>query len=181
MPPSSLGARTHIRQQTCCAAGFQFGLCRLWVNRVGPKQAAASPDVRFTSDSDQTERSDALCHSRTNALQQKTPIYSMTSSERHGGVLQPGPGTQTHSRGKTHDGLRLLVTPFPQEEFNPTDDRRSCGISTCPMSAMGHVCGRRRLSKNFPTFVQHWSGAVMCPACLCGGEAAGHNALRGLS
>ena len=27
--------------------------------------------------------------------------------------------------------------------------------------------------------LQHWSGAVMCPACLCGGEAAGHNALRG--
>src|SRR5213080_1241089 len=26
---------------------------------------------------------------------------------------------------------------------------------------------------------QHWSGAVMCPACLCGGEATGHNALRG--
>ena len=23
------------------------------------------------------------------------------------------------------DGLRLLVTPFPQEEFNPTDDRRT--------------------------------------------------------
>src|SRR6516164_8370723 len=29
------------------------------------------------------------------------------------------------------------------------------------------------------TLLQHWSGAVMCPACLCGGEAAGHNALRG--
>src|SRR5262249_17048150 len=27
--------------------------------------------------------------------------------------------------------------------------------------------------------LQDWSGAVMCPACLCGGEAAGHNALRG--
>jgi hypothetical protein len=27
--------------------------------------------------------------------------------------------------------------------------------------------------------LQHWSGAVMCPACLCGCEAAGHNALRG--
>jgi hypothetical protein len=31
------------------------------------------------------------------------------------------------------DGLRLLVTPFPQEEFNPTDDRRtvqpSLGVS----------------------------------------------------
>jgi hypothetical protein len=41
------------------------------------------------------------------------------------------------------------------------------------------MCGRRRLGKNFLTFVQHWSGVVMCPACLCGGEAAGHNALRG--
>jgi hypothetical protein len=27
--------------------------------------------------------------------------------------------------------------------------------------------------------LQHWSGAVMCPACLCGREAAGHNAMRG--
>src|SRR5438067_13406504 len=27
--------------------------------------------------------------------------------------------------------------------------------------------------------LQHWSGAIMCPACLCGREAAGHNALRG--
>src|SRR5438067_9175213 len=27
--------------------------------------------------------------------------------------------------------------------------------------------------------LQRWSGAVMCPACLCGREAAGHNALRG--
>ena len=25
------------------------------------------------------------------------------------------------------DGLRLLLTPFPQEEFNPTDDRKSRG------------------------------------------------------
>jgi hypothetical protein len=25
--------------------------------------------------------------------------------------------------------------------------------------------------------LQDWSGAVMCPACLCGDEAAGHNAL----
>jgi len=40
------------------------------------------------------------------------------------------------------------------------------------------MCGRR-LGKNFLTLLQHWSGAVMCPACLCGGEAAGHNALRG--
>ncbi len=36
------------------------------------------------------------------------------------------------------DGLRLLVTPFPQEEFNPTDDRKSrpaqpgCDLSGLP-------------------------------------------------
>jgi hypothetical protein len=40
------------------------------------------------------------------------------------------------------------------------------------------MCGRR-LGKNFLTLLQHWSGAVMCPACLCGDEAAGHNAMRG--
>jgi hypothetical protein len=37
------------------------------------KQAATSPDVRFTSDSDQTgasQRSDALCHKATYAVQQ---------------------------------------------------------------------------------------------------------------
>ena len=45
----------------------------------------------------------------------------------------------------------------------------------CPLWV---TCGRR-LGKNFLTSLQHWSGAVMCPACLCGREAAGHNALRG--
>jgi hypothetical protein len=29
------------------------------------------------------------------------------------------------------------------------------------------MCGRR-LGKNFLTLLQHWSGAVMCAACLCG-------------
>jgi hypothetical protein len=29
------------------------------------------------------------------------------------------------------------------------------------------MCGRRP-GKNFLTLLQHWSGAVMCPACLCG-------------
>src|SRR5204863_7032731 len=32
------------------------------------------------------------------------------------------------------DGLRLLVTPFPQEEFNPTDDRKS------PQPSLGVTC-----------------------------------------
>jgi hypothetical protein len=41
------------------------------------------------------------------------------------------------------------------------------------MSALGHVWTAppwQELSE----LLQHWSGAVMCPACLCGGEAAGH-------
>jgi hypothetical protein len=53
------------------------GQCLSWVIRVGPKQAAASPDVRFTSDSDQTgasQRSDALCQSRHFAPQQNRPL-----------------------------------------------------------------------------------------------------------
>jgi len=32
------------------------------------------------------------------------------------------------------DGLRLLLTPFPQEEFNPTDDRKS------PQASLGITC-----------------------------------------
>src|SRR5438552_15355732 len=46
------------------------------------------------------------------------------------------------------------------------------------MSALGHVWTAppwQELSE----LLQHWSGAVMCPACLCGREAAGHNALHG--
>jgi len=45
----------------------------------------------------------------------------------------------------------------------------------CPLWVM---CGRR-LGKNFLTLLQRWSGAVMCPAWLCGTMAAGPNALRG--
>jgi len=29
------------------------------------------------------------------------------------------------------------------------------------------TCGRRP-GKNFLTLLQHWSGAVTCPACWCG-------------
>src|SRR5262245_14377087 len=37
--------------------------------------------------------------------------------------------------------------------------------TACPLWV---TCGRR-LGKNFLTLLQHWSGAVTCPACLCGG------------
>ena len=43
------------------------------------------------------------------------------------------------------DGLRLLVTPFPQEEFNPTGDRRtaqpSLGVTCLDCHTNGHTSG----------------------------------------
>ena len=44
------------------------------------------------------------------------------------------------------DGLRLLVTPFPQEEFNPTDDRKtaepSLGVTCFDCHVNGHTTGQ---------------------------------------
>jgi cytochrome c peroxidase len=44
------------------------------------------------------------------------------------------------------DGLRLLVTPFPQEEFNPTDDRKSpqpsLGVTCLDCHTNGHTAGQ---------------------------------------
>jgi cytochrome c peroxidase len=44
------------------------------------------------------------------------------------------------------DGLRLLVTPFPQEEFNPTDDRKSAqpslGVTCLDCHTNGHTGGQ---------------------------------------
>jgi hypothetical protein len=43
------------------------------------------------------------------------------------------------------DGLRLLLTPFPQEEFNPTDDRKtvepSLGVTCFDCHVNGHTAG----------------------------------------
>jgi cytochrome c peroxidase len=43
------------------------------------------------------------------------------------------------------DGLRLLVTPFPQEEFNPTEDRNtaqpSLGVTCLDCHTNGHTSG----------------------------------------
>lgn len=48
------------------------------------------------------------------------------------------------------DGLRLLVTPFPQEEFNPTDDRKtlnpSLGVTCFDCHVNGHTTGQFHLS-----------------------------------
>jgi cytochrome c peroxidase len=44
------------------------------------------------------------------------------------------------------DGLRLLLTPFPQEEFNPTDDRKSkepvLGVTCLDCHVNGHTTGQ---------------------------------------
>jgi cytochrome c peroxidase len=60
--------------------------------------------------------------------------------ELFSGILNP----------KQLDGLRLLVTPFPQQQFNSTDDRRSLKISrgvTClDCHSNGHTNGATHLA-----------------------------------
>ena len=66
MTPSPRTNAEYSRSKPCIAAKAGRS-CPVGVSRVGPKQAAASPDVRFASDSDQTgaaQRSDALCQYR---------------------------------------------------------------------------------------------------------------------
>ncbi|QDU25205.1 hypothetical protein ETAA8_02680 [Anatilimnocola aggregata] len=48
------------------------------------------------------------------------------------------------------DGLRMLVTPFPQEEFNPTDDRKtlepSLGVTCFDCHVNGHTTAQFHLN-----------------------------------
>lgn len=48
------------------------------------------------------------------------------------------------------DGLRLLLTPMPQEEFNPTDDRKteqpSLGVTCFDCHVNGHTTGQFHLN-----------------------------------
>jgi cytochrome c peroxidase len=48
------------------------------------------------------------------------------------------------------DGLRLLLTPFPQEEFNPTDDRKSTeaslGVTCLDCHVNGHTTAQFHLN-----------------------------------
>jgi cytochrome c peroxidase len=48
------------------------------------------------------------------------------------------------------DGLRLLLTPFPQEEFNPTDDRKtlepSLGVTCLDCHINGHTTAQFHLT-----------------------------------
>ena len=49
-------------------------------------------------------------------------------------------------------------------------------MSVSPLMAM---CGRPRIGKGFHSGDASWSGAAMCPACLCDTAIAGPNAIRG--
>src|SRR5262245_55262778 len=50
---------------------------------------------------------------------------------------------------------------------------------TLTITSMGHMCGRRRLGKNFLSCCSIGRVRSCVRPVLCGGEAAGHNALRG--
>jgi hypothetical protein len=63
---------------------------------------------------------------------------------------------QQHSPAEFDYGL----CDFSVSESSWTEVQRLTGL--CPLWVM---CGRR-LGKNFLTLLQHWSGAVMCAACL---------------
>ena len=79
---SRFNPRTKIRktssQSARCTAGFQRCPCLLWVSRVGPTQATASPDVRSTSNSvriSAAQGSDASCHLRRFALRKNSESF----------------------------------------------------------------------------------------------------------
>src|SRR5256714_2726882 len=52
------------------------------------------------------------------------------------------------------DGLRMLLTPFPQEEFNPTDDRKSAqpslGVACLDCHVNGHTTAQFHLNPGDP-------------------------------
>ena len=78
----------------------------------------------------------------------------LNSGTCHG--VKSSPSTTTTACSKTSsppvqlDGLRMLLTPFPQEEFNPTDDRKSAqprlGVTCLDCHVNGHTTGQFHLN-----------------------------------
>ena len=66
--------------------------------------------------------------------------------------------------------LDALATPATKRFINSPANRAGIISRESHQPACFHTarvtCGRR-LGKNFLTSLQHWSGAVTCPACLC--------------
>ena len=68
------------------------------------------------------------------------------------------------------DGLRMLLTPFPQEEFNPTDDRKSrepsLGVTCLDCHVNGHTTGQFHLTPDIrPQERRFRLDTVSCAAC----------------
>ena len=65
------------------------------------------------------------------------------------------------------DGLRLLVTPFPQEEFNPTDDRKtaqpSLGVTCLDCHVNGHTTGQFHITRHQARAAAHSTGHRQSP------------------
>ncbi|NLF37966.1 cytochrome B6, partial [bacterium] len=72
-------------------------------------------------------------------VSQGKAVTIMNYFELFNGILNP----------KQLEGLRLLVTPFPQQQFNQTDDRRSAessrGVACFDCHANGHADGATHL------------------------------------
>ena len=68
------------------------------------------------------------------------------------------------------DGLRLLLTPFPQEEFNPTDDRKSLeptlGVTCLDCHINGHTTGQFHLSPDIRPR-SGGSGSIRSACAVC--------------
>src|SRR6516162_4871109 len=82
-------------------------------------------------------------------------------------------------------GIGFGITAIGEQADNLEAHRRTAAYQDRPRHGsffsffkMGHVWTAPPWQE-LSDLLQHWSGAVMCPACLCGCEAAGHNALRG--
>jgi len=79
-------------------------------------------------------------HSDLGDVSQGKLVTSDNFFEMFNGILNP----------KQIEGLRLLVTPFPQQQFNDTTDRRSAkpsrGVACFDCHANGHTNGATHLS-----------------------------------
>ena len=95
----------------------------------------------------------------------------LLAAQEAGTAVEPSRLTVTAYLGKWLDHVRPQVSPRTIERYAEI-------AAEYLAPALGHVWTAPPWQE-LSDLLQHWSGAVMCPACLAGCEAAGHNALRG--
>src|SRR5262245_25074342 len=107
---------------------------------------------------------------RTGLIVENTDAYRCRRLRRGGRLQNESRANAYDQRNETHSilparnqrGARPRGSKRAHYRSNQHPDK---GAPKCPRWV---TCGRR-LGKNFLTLLQHWSGAVTCPACLCGG------------